>query len=92
VLTCSAKTLHNFDKLANVYSADDESGFPLNNKPQNKASEETGAKNGVSQTCVERGENVTFVPCTNAVGNFILPFFFKGKIFYSLFSEGFAND
>jgi hypothetical protein len=46
------------DKLANVYSAY-EGGFPLNNKPQNKAFEKEGLKIIKIQTCVERGENVS---------------------------------
>ncbi|XP_063241227.1 uncharacterized protein LOC134541602 [Bacillus rossius redtenbacheri] len=76
---------------AAIYNCD-ESGFPLNNKPASKILAQKGSPTVVSQTCVERGENVTVVACTNAVGNYIPPFvIFKGKRYHKEYKDGFPN-
>lgn len=60
-----------------VYNVD-ETGIPLNNRPPNIIAEK-GAKDVVSVTNVERGENVTVLACMNATGQYIPPFvLFKG--------------
>jgi hypothetical protein len=67
------------DKPTNVHNAD-KSGFPLNNKH----SAEKEATNIMRQRCIERGENITIVACTNAIRSFIPPvFIFKGKRFFT---------
>lgn len=74
-----------------IYNAD-ESGCAMNNKPIKKVFAEKGSKAVYSQTCVERGELVTILACTNATGNFIPPMaIFKGKKFHKEFSDGFPN-
>ncbi|CAH2089064.1 unnamed protein product [Euphydryas editha] len=60
-----------------VYNVD-ETGIPLNNRPPNIIAQK-GAKDVVSVTNVERGENVTILACMNATGHYIPPFvLFKG--------------
>lgn len=60
-----------------VYNVD-ETGIPLNNRPPNIIAQK-GAKDVVSVTNVERGENVTVLACMNATGQYIPPFvLFKG--------------
>lgn len=60
-----------------VYNVD-ETGIPLNNRPPNIIAQK-GAKDVVSVTNVERGENVTVLACMNATGQYIAPFvLFKG--------------
>lgn len=56
----------------------DETGMPLSNRPPNIIAQK-GAKDVVSMTSVERGENVTVLACMNAAGQYIPPFvLFKG--------------
>lgn len=79
------------DKPQLIYNAD-ESGCQLNNKPTRKVFAEKGSRAVYAQTCVERGELVTVLACTNATGNFIPPMaIFKGKRFLPEFSDGFPN-
>ncbi|CAB3252682.1 unnamed protein product [Arctia plantaginis] len=60
-----------------VYNVD-ETGMPLSNRPPNIIAQK-GAKDVVSMTSVERGENVTVLACMNAAGQYIPPFvLFKG--------------
>jgi hypothetical protein len=56
----------------------DESGFPLNNRPQKVVSAK-GKREIISLTDVKRGENVTVVTCFNAAGTYVPPMIiFKG--------------
>ncbi|XP_045450942.1 uncharacterized protein LOC123659815 [Melitaea cinxia] len=60
-----------------IYNVD-ETGMPLSNRPPNIIAQK-GAKDVVSMTTVERGENVTVLACMNAAGQYIPPFvLFKG--------------
>ncbi|CAG5035003.1 unnamed protein product [Parnassius apollo] len=60
-----------------VYNVD-ETGMSLSNRPPNIIAQK-GAKDVVSMTSVERGENVTVLACMNAAGQYIPPFvLFKG--------------
>ncbi|CAG4936820.1 unnamed protein product [Parnassius apollo] len=60
-----------------VYNVD-ETGMPLSNRSPNIIAQK-GAKDVVSMTSVERGENVTVLACMNAAGQYIPPFvLFKG--------------
>ena len=92
--TLLGKTLEDlnlFDKPHLIYNCD-ESGCQMNNKPNKKLFAEKGCRAVYSQTCVERGELVTILACTNAIGNFIPPMaIFKGKKYHSEFSDGFPN-
>lgn len=55
-----------------------ETGMLLSNRPPNIVAQK-GAKDVVSMTSVERGENVTVLACMNAAGQYITPLKMKNK-------------
>ncbi|XP_069703714.1 uncharacterized protein [Periplaneta americana] len=74
-----------------IYNAH-ETSCQMNNKPTRKLFAEKGTRTVYLQTCVESGEVVTILACTNATGNFIPPMaIFKGKKFHKEFADGFPN-
>ena len=91
LLRDSLEKFHLVDKPHLIYNCD-ESRFQLNNKPHKKLFTIKGCGSVYSQTCVERGETVTVLACTNAIGSFIPPMaIFKGKKHRDEFSDGFPN-